>query len=89
MSLVAKRPLVKSIFDYVCDINPDFNSGACDIFYAANLVLTPAMMGGNPAKGQEIFEKAMKKYPENYFIRVAYMQFLPSLLRKRIYFKKV
>ncbi len=75
MALIAKRPIVKAIFDYVCQINPDFNRGACDIFYAANLVLTPAMMGGDPNKGQEIFEKAMNKYPENDFIRVAYMQF--------------
>lgn len=75
MSLVAKRPMVQAIFDHVCGIMPDINGGACDIFYGANLVLTPAMMGGNPERGREIFEKAMKKYPDNYFIRSAYLQF--------------
>ena len=75
MSLVAKRPLVQSIFDYVCQKKPRINHGACEIFYGANLVLTPAMMGGNPGKGQEIFLRAIKEYPNNYFIRVAYLQF--------------
>ena len=75
MALVAKRPIVKAIFDHVCGIMPNINNGACDIFYAANLVLTPAMMGGNPSKGQEIFEKAMKRFPKNDFIRIAYLQF--------------
>ena len=75
MAMISKRPLVKSIFDYVCEIEPGINGGACDIFYAANLALTPAMMGGDPYKGQELFIKALKKYPENYFIRIAYLQF--------------
>jgi hypothetical protein len=75
MSLVAKRPMVKAIFDYVCEIMPNINNGACDIFYGANLLLTPAMMGGNPSKGKDILEKAMVKYPKNYFIRIAYLQF--------------
>ena len=75
MAMISKRPLVKAIFDYVCEIEPDINGGACDIFYAANLALTPAMMGGDPYKGQELFIEAIKKYPDNYFIRIAYLQF--------------
>lgn len=75
MALIAKRPLVKAMFDHVCGIQPDINNGACDIFYGANLLLTPAMMGGNPTLGQDIFEKAMAKFPKNDFIRLAYLQF--------------
>ena len=75
MSLISKRPMVKAIFDYVCELRPNINDGACSVFYAANLVLTPKMMGGDPVEGKKIFQDAMAKFPGNYFIRVAYLQF--------------
>ena len=88
MSMISKRPMVKAIFDYVCAVDPDFNSGACDIFEAVNLSLTPTMMGGNPSKGFEIFTNTIKKFPENYFVRIALMQFYSIPLEEEDVFKE-
>lgn len=75
MSLVAKLPLVKALFDWVCNKDPDINFGACDIFYGSYEAGRPSMLGGNPAKGKKIFLNAIAKRPENMLLKVAYIQF--------------
>lgn len=75
MSLVAQLPIVKGLFDWVCNKKPDINYGACGIFYGAYEAGRPQMLGGNPAKGQQIFLDTIKKYPENTLIRTSYIQY--------------
>ena len=69
MRIIAYLPVAKAMFDWACKREPDLNEGACDIFYAGYMASRPRMLGGNPEKGRELFEKAIEKRPENYFVR--------------------
>nr|BDT27341.1 TRAP transporter TatT component family protein [Bacteriovorax sp. HI3] len=75
MGLVSQLPAAKGMFDWVCLKDPSINYGTCDIFYGAYEAGRPQMLGGNPAKGKEIFLKAITKHPHNWLIRTSYMQF--------------
>jgi hypothetical protein len=75
MSLVALLPIVKGMFDWVCNKKPDINFGACQIFEGTYAASRPKMLGGDPEKGKEIFLKLIKDNPENWLARVAFMQF--------------
>lgn len=75
MGLVARLPLVKTLFDWSCQKKPDLAFGACDIFYGTYELSRPKMLGGNPEKGKEIFENAIKKYPHNWLIAISYLQY--------------
>ncbi len=75
MGLVSQLPAAKGMFDWVCLKDPSINYGTCDIFYGAYEAGRPQMLGGNPAKGKEIFQKAIIKHPHNWLIRTSYMQF--------------
>ena len=74
MALVAQLPIVKSMFDWVCEKDPAIGNGVCDIFLASYEAGRPKMLGGNPEKGKELFEKAIKERPHNWLIRVAYLE---------------
>lgn len=74
-ALVAQMFMVKGLFDWVCQRQPDFKFGGCDIFYGAYYSSRPKMLGGDPEKGFEIFQKAVKKFPQNLFIRTALMEY--------------
>ena len=43
--MLAKRPMVDSLIKWVCQRMPNINNGACQLFDAMNLTLTPPMMG--------------------------------------------
>jgi hypothetical protein len=75
MGLVTQLSAVKGMFDWVCTKQPSINYGTCDIFNGAYEAGRPAMLGGNPKKGKEIFLKAIAKHPHNWIIRTSYMQF--------------
>jgi hypothetical protein len=75
MGLISQLTAVKGMFDWVCGINPTINFGTCDIFYGAYESGRPAMLGGNPKKGKEIFLSAIEKHPHNWLIRSSYVQF--------------
>lgn len=75
MTLVAYLPIVKGMFDWVCSKEPSINFGTCQIFYGTYEAARPKMLGGNPEKGKEIFEKLIKDQPNNWLARVAFMQF--------------
>lgn len=75
MGLIARLPLVKTLFDWSCQKKSDLVFGACDIFYGTYELARPAMLGGNPSKGKEIFANAMKKYPHNWLIPLSLLQF--------------
>lgn len=75
ISLVAQLPVAKSMFDWVCMKDPKINYGMCDIFYGAYEAGRPKMLGGNPEKGKEIFQRAIAKHPHNWLIRTSYMQY--------------
>ena len=74
MSLVALVPMAKAMFDYVCEIDPNFNHGACGVFYGSYEASRPKMLGGNPEKGKQIFLKTIKENPYNWFARAAFME---------------
>jgi hypothetical protein len=75
MGIISQLPAAKGMFDWVCTKDPSINYGTCDIFYGAYEAGRPTMLGGNPAKGKEIFLKAIAKHPHNWLIRTSYMQF--------------
>lgn len=75
MTYISQLPVVKGMFDWVCTHRPDFNYGACDVFYGAYEAGRPKMMGGDPAKGKKIFLDLIEKHPHNWIARVSYMQY--------------
>ncbi len=75
MGLISQLSAAKGMFDWVCLKDPSINYGTCDIFYGAFEAGRPAMLGGNPQKGKEIFQKALMKHPHNWLIRASYLQF--------------
>ena len=68
------------MIDSVCEVEPTFQFGACDIFYGAFEVSRPKTLGGNPEKGNKIFKQAMLSRADNLLISVAYLQYsvIPS-----------
>lgn len=75
IQLISYLPLVKSMFDWVCELNPDIAHGACQIFYGSYEAGRPAMLGGNPEKGKEIFVKMINDNPNNWLARVAFIEY--------------
>lgn len=75
MTLISELPIVKAMFDWTCMKNPSLNFGTCDIFFGTYEAGRPKMLGGNPEKGKEIFEKAILKHPHNWLVRVSYIQY--------------
>lgn len=75
MTLVAQLPITKSLFDWSCSKRPDVANGICDIYYATYESSRPRMLGGNPAKGKKLFLEAIKKYPDNWLVRMSYIQY--------------
>ncbi len=75
IGVIAKLPIAKTMFDWVCSKDSTINFGTCDIFMASYEAGRPKMLGGNPEKGKEIFVRAMEKYPHNWLIRLSYIQY--------------
>ncbi len=73
--LVAQLPVVKGMFDWVCDEKPDIAHGTCSIFYASYEAGRPSTLGGNPSEGKRIFEEMIEKNPANWLARVSLIQF--------------
>ena len=74
ITLVGELTLAKELFDWACAIRPNFHFGACQLFYGSYLSSRPRMLGGNPQKGRQIFESAIKQYPQNYLLRTAFIE---------------
>jgi hypothetical protein len=72
--LVSELTVVKSLFDWGCAIEPNFQNGICPIFEASYLAGRPKMLGGDPEQGKQIFLKAMQQDPKNLMIAVSYLQ---------------
>lgn len=75
LRMVAQRPLASSLFEWVCEKDPNFNSGSCFIFKAMNMSLTPTMLGGDPVKGKDYFKKGIDQFPGNWIIRTAMLRY--------------
>lgn len=86
--LMAQLPVVKHLFDWLCEKDPDIWWGSCQIFYGSYEVNRPKTLGGDPNKGKEIFAKAFKKYPQNLLARVLYLQFYAIPFGEEKEFKK-
>ena len=82
--VLAQLPLVKALFDWACTRNPTFRNGSCAIFYGAWETGRPKMLGGDLAKGKQLFLSAMEQFPQNYLIRLSYLRFyvIPTKDRK-------
>ena len=74
IAVVGELALAKALFDRACKLRPDFHFGACELFYGSYQSSRPRMMGGNPKKGRKIFERAIRQYPQNYLLRVAFIE---------------
>lgn len=75
MVLVTQLPIAKGLFDWVCAEEPGIQFGACALFFGAYEAGRPAMLGGNPTRGKEIFEQAIADYPENWLAPASLLQF--------------
>ena len=75
LRMVAQRPLVNTLFKWVCERKPDINGGSCLLFEAMNLSMTPVMLGGNPEKGKIKFLEAIDKFPDNWILRTALLRY--------------
>lgn len=75
MKMVTLLPMAKGMFDWVCKKRPDIGHGICDLFYGAYESGRPRMMGGNPKLGKKRFLNMIKKYPNNWLARLAYVQY--------------
>ncbi len=88
MTMVGQLPIAKALFDWGCEYDPSINYGACDLFYGAYFAGRPKMLGGDPEKGREYFEKALAKYPNNYLIDAGFLQYyVVPMLDEEIYQK--
>jgi hypothetical protein len=76
IALVAQVPKVKTLFDWVCGIDPEIDYGICDIFYAQYAASRPRMLGGNPEEGERLYLSAIEKNPRHLLLRVGYVQYL-------------
>ncbi len=74
LALVAQVPKVKAVFDWICKRWPDIERGFCPLFYAQYEVSRPKMLGGNPARGEEIFQEYFRRQPHNLLARVLRLQ---------------
>lgn len=88
MTMITLLPIVKGMFDWVCLKKPEINYGTCDIFAGAYEAGRPKMLGGNPAKGKEIFKNLIQKYPNNWLIRISYLRFYVIPMSEEDEFKK-
>jgi hypothetical protein len=75
IALVSQVPKVKGLFDWVCHRWPDIEQGFCPLFYAQYELSRPKMLGGNPLRGEEIFQEFFKRHPKNLLGRVLRLQF--------------
>jgi len=89
-SLMSQLPLVKSLFDWSCGHNEKLNFGACQIFYGGYFSGRPKTLGGDEVKGKSAFLKGFKDFPDNYLIRISYLQYyvLPRLDQKEFNVQK-
>lgn len=74
--LFAQLNNVKNLMDYVCELKPDINFGACTLFYGAYEVGRPKMLGGDPEKGKKIFNDFITQNPQNLLARVMMLEYL-------------
>ncbi len=75
VALVSQIPRVKVLFDHVCGIKPQIEHNICDIFYAQYEASRPRMLGGNPEKARELFQKAISEHPQHLLMRLTYIQY--------------
>lgn len=75
VSLMSKLGTVKSLMDWVCAKDANFEYGSCKLFYAVYEAGRPAMLGGNLQKGKQIFLDYIKSYPLNLLARVSFIQY--------------
>lgn len=84
--LVGSLSTVKGMFDWACGERPKLNFNACDIFYASYHAGRPRMLGGNPEKGREIFQKLIKERPQNLLARVSFIEnYIIPMGNKKLY----
>jgi tetratricopeptide (TPR) repeat protein len=71
-------PSIKLI-NWVCEKKPDLENGLCPMSQAAYLAVIPQAFGGNTQKAKEIFREAISQYPNNYLLRVSFLEFVALL----------
>ena len=87
--LVGELALAKELFDHVCALKPNFYFGTCELFYGAYQTGRPRMLGGNPQEGRKIFERSIKRYPQNYLLRIAFIEhYIIPREKKALYLKQ-
>jgi hypothetical protein len=89
VAMMANLGTVKALMDWVCDQDYEFENGSCYLFDAVYEAGRPRMLGGSLKKGNEIFQKVMKKYPEHLLAKITYLQFFVIPTMNEVEFAKV
>ncbi len=89
ITLLSSVGVVKNLIDTVCEIEPNFQFGACDMFNGAFEVARPRTLGGNPEKGANIFKQAMIARPDSLLIPIAYLQYYVIPTGNEVEYKRV
>lgn len=81
IALVSQAPRVKLLADFGCKLKPKAEHGFCDLFAAQYDASRPRMLGGNPARAEEVYKQSFEKYPKNLLFRVSYIEqlIIPSM----------
>ena len=74
VGLLAELDQASALIDWVCEARPDFQFGSCAIFYGTLYSSRPKMLGGDPDKGRQVFEKAISTHPQNMLLRLALIE---------------
>lgn len=72
---VAELPRVEAIMERVVQLNPNHEDGGAFLYLGTLATLLPPALGGNPEKGREFFEKAIKiSGGKNLYAKVLFAQ---------------
>ena len=74
MQLVSQVGSAFELIKWVCDYQPNFQEGLCQIMSAVYLLARPKSLGGQPEKAKKILNQAMQQRPENLLIPVVMIE---------------
>ncbi len=74
-SAIVDVPRVEAMIKRVIEISPDYNFGTAQAMLGVLEISRPKMLGGNPKKSLEHFEKAMSANPNYLMTKVLFAQF--------------
>lgn len=85
---IADLPRIEALVDRVLEIDPDYYFGSAHALKGVIAISRPPMLGGNPAKAKEEFNKALDAAPDFQMTKVMYAQYYARLTQDKALFSK-